>query len=108
LAFFVGVAAVFSRLTIRVDAKAVEWHFGFGFLRRRILVRSIVRSAVVRNSWVAGWGYRFTGRGMLYNVAGLDAVEMTTDGGDHISVGTDRPGALISAIEEAARLQRRS
>jgi hypothetical protein len=38
--------------------------------------------------------------GWLYNVAGLDAVEIETTEGDVIRIGTDEPDRLANALQE--------
>lgn len=38
---------------------------------------------------------------MLYNVAGLDAVEITLGSGERVRIGTDEPDLLLLAIQGA-------
>jgi hypothetical protein len=56
---------------------------------------------VVRNRWYYGWGIRITPRGWLYNVSGLDAVELALKNGKCVRIGSDEPHALARAIDHA-------
>ena len=50
--------------------------------------------------WWWGWGVRYYGQGWLYNVSGLDAVEIRLKSGKHIRIGTDEPEALVAEIRD--------
>jgi hypothetical protein len=39
------------------------------------------------------------GQGWLWNVSGIDAVELTMKNGDRFRIGTDEPEKLVTAIE---------
>lgn len=67
--------------------------FGVGPVRRRISLAEIEGCRRVRNSW--WWGIRLTPRGWLWNVSGLDAVELMCGGGKHFPSGTDEPDAAL-------------
>src|SRR5689334_5308445 len=73
---FAAVGVMFSALTVEVSKTDVAWHFGPG-LWGYSLPRSDIRNvAVVRNSWMNGLGIRVAPGFRLYNVQGLDAVEL--------------------------------
>ena len=101
----VAVAAVmlalFSTLTVVVDYGAVRLWFGFGSLRREVMLADVSVARKVRNHWYAGWGVRVIPGGRLYNVGGLDAVELEMDNGRVVRVGTDQPDALLAAVKAA-------
>lgn len=97
------VLALFSTLTVTVDDVAVRLAFGFEVLRREVRLDEVVAARRVRNSWVSGWGVRVIPRGRLYNVGGLDAVELELDSGRVVRVGTDEPDALLVAVQRALR-----
>ncbi|MDY7014940.1 MAG: hypothetical protein SVX43_15355 [Cyanobacteriota bacterium] len=61
-------------------------------------------AVAVKNPWYYGWGIRLTPRGWLFNVSGLDAVEISLNSGRHFRIGTDRPRELERAIRRAAHL----
>jgi hypothetical protein len=78
------------------------WYFGPGFWSYRLPLGDIETAMVVRNRWWYGWGIR-TGPGFrLYNVSGLDAVELRLKSGDARRIGTDDPLGLAAALKSAA------
>ena len=93
--------ALFATLTVVVDDRTVSLSFGLGSLRREVMLADVVAVHKVRNHWYAGWGVRIIPRGRLYNVGGLDAVELEMDNGRVVRVGTDQPDALLAAISAA-------
>jgi len=58
----------------------------------------VQNAAVVRNKWYYGWGIRLTPGGWLWNVSGLDAVELTFKNGKKFRIGTDEPDRLLQAL----------
>jgi hypothetical protein len=93
--------ALFSTLSVLVDDRKVSLEFGFGLLRREVMLADVTAVRRVRNHWYAGWGVRVIPRGRLYNVGGLDAVELELDIGRVVRIGTDQPDALLAAIDAA-------
>ncbi len=93
--------AVCHSLNVRVNAEAVSFAFGVGLIRKTIPFSDIESAAAVRNHWYNGWGIRLIRGGWLYNVAGLDAVELTHKNGKKTRIGTDEPKKLLTAIEAA-------
>lgn len=91
-------ALVFGRLTVRVGRDHLECAFGLGLVRRRIAFRDIAAAEKVRNAWWYGWGIRLTPHGWLWNVAGLDAVELSLRNGRRFRLGTDEPARLLAAL----------
>ena len=91
--------ANFGSLTVRVDEGAVKLRFGVGLIRRTIPLDRIQAAARVRNRWWYGWGIRLTPHGWLWNVAGLDAVELRLQDGKVFRIGTDDPAGLAAAVE---------
>jgi hypothetical protein len=99
LAVLLGVvSALFGSLTIRVSDGWLECRFGVGLIRRRIKLTDIRGVQVVRNRWWYGWGIRLTPHGWLWNVSGLDAVELTLANGKKFRVGTDEPEHLRETL----------
>lgn len=106
LAIMLGTIFIFWSLTVKVDAAQVLLYFGPGAFRKSFPVRSIRKVEAVRNTWAHGIGIHFIRGGMVYNVSGLDAVELQLENGGRYRIGTDEPDALVQAIEEARHLQR--
>jgi len=113
LASVVGVVALlavlFHSLVVTVDRDTgepfVRVQFGLGPIRRTIPIARIVGARAVRNAWWYGWGIRLTPHGWLWNVSGLDAVELELTSGKRFRIGTNDPKRLVRAIEEARATQ---
>jgi hypothetical protein len=97
--------ALFSTLTVVVDDLALRLSFGFGLLCREVMLADVTAARKVRNHWYAGWGVRIIPRGRLYNVGGLDAVELEMGNGRVVRVGTDQPDALLAAVKAALEVK---
>jgi len=95
------VAILFGALTVEVDHEAVRLRFGVGLIRKRIPLRDVQASREVRNPWYAGWGIRVGPGVVLWNVSGLDAVELALADGKRFRIGTDEPAELAAAIARA-------
>ncbi len=100
LLFLLGVLALFYNLTVEIDAEYLRISFGIGLIRKRFPLDQIDSCLPVRNSWIYGWGIRLTHRGWLYNVSGLDAVELKMKSGKTCRIGTDEPEVLAAALRE--------
>lgn len=92
---------LFATLSVTVHGEWLECHFGPGLIRRRIRLTDVQRAEAVRNKWYYGWGIRITPHGWLWNVSGLDAVELTFVNGKRFRIGTDEPDRLLEAIRSA-------
>lgn len=90
----------FSSLRVRVDEHELRVGFAGGRLGWRCPLQRVANVSPVRNRWWYGWGIRITPHGWLYNVSGLDAVEIELTSGRRFRVGTDQPQALAEAIRE--------
>ncbi len=103
--FVVAILAVagllFGWLHVEVGRDAVQARFGLGLIRRTIQFEDIVAATPVRNRWWYGWGIRLTPHGWLFNVSGLDAVELELATGRKFRIGTDEPNELADAIQSA-------
>jgi len=95
------LGSLFASMTVAVDHRSVRIAFGPGWPRRDVSIPSIRRAEAIRTRWYDGWGIHATARGLLYNVSGFDAVDVTLTDGRHILIGTDQPADLQAAILEA-------
>ncbi len=101
LFFLLGILMLFYNLTVTIDDQDLRISFGIGLIRKRFPLDQIDSCRPVRNSWLYGWGIRLTPRGWLYNVSGLEAVELKMKSGKTCRIGTDEPKVLAAAIQEA-------
>lgn len=107
LALFALLIPLFGWLKVTVDDEAVTAGFGIGLIRKRIKLRDIRSVTALRNKWWYGWGIRMVETGWMYNVSGLDAVEIELQGGGRFRIGTDEPEELVRAISQKIEINRR-
>jgi len=92
---------LFHSLTIEIREGWLVCFFGPGLIRRRFRLENVVDACHVRVHWYDGFGVRLTARGWMYNVAGLDAVEISLKSGKRFRMGTNRPADVVKAITDA-------
>ncbi|MBU0755068.1 MAG: hypothetical protein KJ645_07990 [Planctomycetes bacterium] len=92
---------LFCSLTVDVNEESILIRFGPGFIRKRFDLNEVLGVKTVRNRWYYGWGIRMLSNGWLYNVSGLDAVELEMADGRQHRIGTDYPEDLENAIRKA-------
>jgi len=103
LTFLVCVALFYS-LTVEISNDHLGIHFGVGIIKKRFEIKDIEKAYPVRNRWYYGPGIRLTPHGWLYNVSGLDAVEIVMSSGKRYRIGTDQPNELAQAVNEVRKL----
>jgi hypothetical protein len=92
-------AWLFSSLTVIVGDNELRWYFGPGLWQYRMMLGEIRAVRVVRNSWTNGFGIRMGPGFRLYNVSGLDAVELQLNNGETRRIGTDDAPELAAVLK---------
>lgn len=92
---------LFHSLAVTIDEHDLRVKFGIGLIRIKFQLAKLSKATPVKNKWYYGWGIRLFWKGFLYNVSGLDAVEIVLSSGAIHRIGTDEPGALTQAINQA-------
>ena len=95
----IAIAVLFSSLTVEVGEGELRWYFGPGLWSYRLPLAEIKDVGIVRNRWWNGWGIRMARGFRLYNVSGLDAVELHVGPNDIRRIGTDDPQGLAQALK---------
>ena len=98
LTLLIVVAVLFCTLTVRITGGLIECRYGPGLICKYIPLATVRGVRTVRTEWYQGWGIRLTSDGWLFNVSGLDAVEVELADGKRIRIGTDEPQVLAAAI----------
>jgi hypothetical protein len=93
------LAWLFSSLTVVVNDNELRWYFGPGAWSYQMALGDIESSRVVRNSWTSGFGIRMGSGFRLYNVSGLDAVELKLKSGEVRRIGTDDAPGLAAVLK---------
>jgi hypothetical protein len=92
------LAWLFSSLTVSVGDGELQWCFGPGLWSYRMALADIAGVSVVRNDVLNGFGIRMRPGFRLYNVSGLDAVELQLKSGGVRRIGTDDAPGLAAAL----------
>lgn len=100
LAALAVFAFLFHSLTVEISDGTLSCRFGPGLVKRQFYLSEIHAARTVRNRWYYGWGIRYIPGGWLFNVSGLDAVEIVLSSGRKFRIGTDEPDELAGAILE--------
>lgn len=95
---FLLMLLLFFRLSVKIENKILTVRFGIGFIRFKFNLEEIVSCKKVRNRWYYGFGIRLTPHGWLYNISGLDAVEIEKENGKKYRIGTKEPEKLCNEI----------
>jgi hypothetical protein len=103
IVMMIATAVLFSSLTVEVGDGELRWYFGPGLWTYRLPLDEIKDVAVVRNQWWNGFGIRMARGFRLYNVSGLDAVELRVGPNDVRRIGTDDPNGLSDALKSSRR-----
>lgn len=99
LVLLVAVAILFSSLTVEVGEGELRWYFGPGLWSYRLPLNDIETVTPVRNHWWSGFGIRMRPGFRLYNVSGLDAVQLRLRSGEVRRIGTDDPQGLAEVLK---------
>lgn len=90
----------FYRLKTEVSAEKIKLTFGLG-LTKTIDLKKIKRAEVVRNKWYYGWGIRYVFNGWMWNIYGLDAVELHYKDKDVVfRIGSQKAHELKKSIDD--------
>jgi len=89
---------LFNGLTVSVSQKDIIIKFGYGLIKKRIKKEDINHAKIVRNKVIYGWGIRLTPHGWLWNIQGLDAIELSLKNGKCFRIGTNQPKLLLDAL----------
>jgi hypothetical protein len=94
-----ATAYSFRSLTVEVDDQEIHLQFGEGPIKKSFLLADLTGVKTVKTTPIQGWGIKWVGSGWLYNVYGLDAVEISFANGKKAIIGTDEPDRLATAID---------
>lgn len=97
----VGNALFFSALTVEVTKDDLRWHFALPLWNWQIARADIENVQTVRNAVSNGFGIRMGAHSRLYNISGLNAVEIELKTCDirTIRIGTDDAPGLVTALK---------
>jgi hypothetical protein len=101
-ATLVVIAAItvwFSKLAVTIEETTLTAAFGLGRPHKTIDLSDVVTATPVRNRWTQGTGIRKISGGWMYNVWGLDAIELTLHSGEIVRIGTNDLDNLLASVK---------
>ena len=104
MSIIIVVFSLFYGMTTKIDSEKINITFGVGLIQKNIAVAKIKSVKTAKSSWLSGWGIRFIRNGMLYNISGLNCVELSFHDTDRIiKIGTKDSAHLKTEIEKYIR-----
>jgi hypothetical protein len=101
LGFVLALNALFSKMSVSVTERGVDWSFRGGWYKGHVPIREITEAEIRYKSWIAGYGDRWTPSGRLLRAWGLDVVQIHRKGKKPLFLGASDPAAMVRAIEAA-------
>ena len=97
---FIITTLLFYKLSIKLDDKYLIISFGIGLFKKKIKISDIKDVKKIKTKWYTGWGIRIVKNGILYNIQGLYAVELTfKDKKSIVQIGTSSNSNLDREIK---------
>jgi hypothetical protein len=91
---------IFYKLTIIVDNTHVSFKLGIGLVHKSYNINDIKLCKPVTNSVFSGIGIRMLPNGWMYNVTGLEAIELQfVNKNSVVRIGTDKPDEISALIQ---------
>ena len=97
---FIISLLLFFQMRISVDNEKIRISYGIGLIKKIIDIHNIERIEIVRNKWYYGLGIRILKNGWLYNIQGLNVIELKLKNSKStIRIGTADNKKLKKEIE---------
>ncbi len=89
---------LFYQLNVEIIENKINLKFGVGLIKKTINISDIRECNIVKNKWIYGWGIRYYGDGWMWNISGLDAVELIFHNNKRFRIGSDEAHVLSDKI----------
>lgn len=90
---------IFYKLTISLDDSSISVRLGVGLVTKKYMFSDIQSCNTVRNDPLLGIGIRIIPGGRLFNVSGLNAIELTfKNKKSKVRIGTDKPDEIAEIL----------
>ena len=73
---FIISLLLFFQMKTSVNSQKIQISYGIGLIKKTIRINEIENIIIVRNKWYYGIGIRMLKNGWLYNIQGLNAIEL--------------------------------
>jgi len=92
---------IFYKISIYINETYISFKLGIGLVSKKYLIADIKSCKPVKNEPLFGIGIKIIPNGMLYNVSGLQAIELTfKNRKSKIRIGTNQPEEIASTINK--------
>jgi len=92
---------IFYKLTIYIDSTYISFKLGLGLINKKYLISDVKSCKSVKNDPFYGIGIRKIPNGWLYNVTGLEAIELTfKNRNSKIRIGTNKPNEIVEILSK--------
>ncbi|HEY1024073.1 MAG TPA: hypothetical protein VGE26_02825 [Sphingobacteriaceae bacterium] len=96
---FLLVFLLFYGMTTKIGKNWITISYGIGLIQKRIAIDRIKELHTVKTAAIYGWGIRIIPNGVLFNISGSDALELSfKDTKRIIRIGTKDPKKLRNEI----------
>ena len=98
-ALMIGCILFMYKMVIEIDENQISFKFGIGLFKRTYQIYDLTSCSSVRSSLLNGFGIRKIANGWLYNISGLDAIELQfIDKKNVIRIGTNKPDEISRIV----------
>ena len=98
---------IFYKLTIYLNDSSISFKLGIGLITRKYMITDIQSCKAVRNDPLSGIGIRMIPGGWLYNVSGLNAIELTfKNKKSKVRIGTDKPDEIAEILSRMIKVEK--
>lgn len=100
---FAGICALFYQLTVEVNGSTLKLIYGIGLIRIKFTIDKLEEIKIIKTPWYYGLGIRITPDGMLYNIQGTKAVNISYTRNKKkksVMIGTTEPEKLMRVLED--------
>ena len=95
------VMLIVYKLTIYINETYISFKLGIGLVSKKYLIADLKSCKPVKNDALFGIGIHLIPNGMLYNVSGLQAIELTfKNQKTKVRIGTNQPEEIASIISK--------
>ncbi len=96
---------LFFQMKTTVDNEKIQILFGIGLIKKIIYIRNVKEVSIVTNKWYNGLGIKIINNGWMYNIQGLNAIELKLKNTKSIiRIGTADSEKLKQAVETKMQL----
>ena len=99
----------FYKIDIEIDRVHITFNMGIGIVGKSYNISEIESCKPVKNSFLYGWGIHKIPNGWLYNVSGMNSIELTFKNTDKIvRIGTNKSEEITEMLTKLINVELKS